>query len=300
MKKIDVAIIGCGNIGKYAVQAVLSENDMHLKGVVDPYYQNKESDELKSTRVVDDIKKLGCVDVAILCTPSRITRNETQKYLKEGICTVDCYDIHGQSMYEYKMELNRVAIDCGIASIISAGWDPGSNSLIRAVMKLMVPQGMTYTNYGPGMSMGHSVVVKGIEGVDDAVSLTMPLDTGLHRRLVYVKLQPGSDFEKIKNAIKMDAYFINDETHVYAVDDLKNFKDMGHGVHIEHKGKAGDTHNQILNYAHTINNPAVTGQVMVSSARAVIKQKPGCYSMLEVPLVDYLNVTEEEMLKHMV
>jgi len=37
-----------------------------------------------------------------------------------------------------------------------------------------------------------------------------------------------------------------------------------------------------------VNNPALTAQVMVSSARATMKQKPGCYTMIEIPVVDYL------------
>lgn len=167
-------------------------------------------------------------------------------------------------------------------------------------MTLMVPRVITYTNFGPGMSMGHSVVAKAVEGVKDAVSLTIPMGTGLHRRLVYVKLKPGADFSKVEAAIKQDSYFNNNETHVYAVNDLEHVKDMGHGVRIEHKGKAGITHNQLLRYEHRINNPAITSQVMVSAARAVVKQKPGCYTMLEVPIVDYLIMPLEEVVTHMV
>jgi len=59
----------------------------------------------------------------------------------------------------------------------------------------MPPEGITYVNYGPGMSMGHSVAVKAIEGIDDAISLTIPKGVGMHRRLVYVKLKEGHILE---------------------------------------------------------------------------------------------------------
>jgi len=191
-------------------------------------------------------------------------------------------------MWELKTSLDKVAKAHNSGAVISAGWDPGSDSMIRGIMNLMVPRGITYTNFGPGMSMVHSVVAKSIAGVEDAVSLTIPLGTSLHRRLVYVKLKPGASLDEVSETIKKDSYFSKNETFVYAVEDLEHVNDLGHGVLIEHKGKAGASHNQLLNYSHRINNPAVTSQVMVSSARAITKQKPGCYTMLEIPISDYL------------
>ena len=75
--------------------------------------------------------------------------------------------------------------------MISAGWDPGTDSMIRTILEIVTPRGLTFTNYGPGMSMGHTVVVKAIDGVEDAISLTIPQGTGIHRRLVYVKIKDG-------------------------------------------------------------------------------------------------------------
>lgn len=300
MSEIRVAIIGYGNIGKYAVEAVQAEKDMVLKGLVRRSKPAQVPAELAGVPIVTDIKELGAVDVALLCVPSRSVTDVAPIYLEKGICTVDSFDIHGEDIWNLKVKLDKVGKEHKAASIISAGWDPGSDSMVRAIMNLMVPRGITYTNFGPGMSMGHSVVAKGKAGVKDAVSLTIPMGTGLHRRLVYVVLEPGADFEKIESAIKKDSYFVHNETHVFEVKDLDHIKDMGHGVCIEHKGKAGATHNQLLTYSHKVNNPAVTSQILVSAARAVVKQKPGCYTLLEVPLADYLNMSIEDIVKHMV
>lgn len=306
MQAIRVAIVGYGNIGKYAVESVLCETDMELRGVVElPGVVRRTVGgeipaELKGIPVVTDIRELGKIDVALLCVPSRSVPEEAAKYLAQGIRTVDSFDIHGQAIWDLKQELANICREHNTAAVISAGWDPGSDSLIRAVMKLMVPHGITYTNFGPGMSMGHSVVAKGVEGVEDAVSLTIPIGTGLHRRLVYVKLAAGADPKKVEATIKADSYFRENETRVFPVKDLENIKDVGHGVAIEHKGKAGFTHNQRLQYSHQVNNPAVTSQIMVSAARAVTRQKPGCYTLLEMPLADYLNMSDEDMVLHMV
>jgi len=162
------------------------------------------------------------------------------------------------------------------------------------IMEAIAPKGMTYTNYGPGMSMGHTVAVKAIEGVDDAIALTIPEGNGIHRRLVYVKLKQGYDFNEVKEAIKEDAYFIKDTTHVFCVDDVEVLKDTGHGVHIERKGVSGTTHNQRMEFIMSVTNPAVTAQIMVSAARASLKQTPGCYTLLEIPPIDYFNIGRDE------
>ena len=256
--------------------------------------------ELINIPVVTDVGDLGRVDVALLCIPTRSVCEEAPKYLQKGICTVDSFDIHGDAMWDLKTQLDPICIANDTSAIISAGWDPGSDSLIRGVMTLIAPRGITYTNFGPGMSMGHSVAAKSVEGVEDAVSVTIPLGTGLHRRLVYVKLKPKASFESVESKIKADSYFCSNETHVYEVGDIENCKDMGHGVVIERKGKSGATNNQLLSYTHRINNPAGTGQVMVSAARAAVKQKPGCYTMLEVPVADYLPMSAHEMITHMI
>jgi len=300
MTNIRVAIVGYGNIGKYALDCILAEPDMELAGVVRRSLGGILPEELQKVQVVTDVTQLGHVDVALLCAPTRSIAMEAPKYLKLGIRTVDSFDIHGEAMWELKTALDKVAKEYNSAAVISAGWDPGSDSMIRGIMSLMVPRGITYTNFGPGMSMGHSVVAKGIEGVEDAVSLTIPLGTSLHRRLVYVKLKQGASLEKVSESIKKDSYFAKNETHVLAVEELENVKDMGHGVLMEHKGKAGSTHNQLLCYSHRINNPAVTSQVMVSSARAIAKQKPGCYTMLEIPISDYLVMDIQQIVTTMV
>ncbi|MDX7019132.1 diaminopimelate dehydrogenase, partial [Klebsiella aerogenes] len=79
---------------------------------------------------------------------------------------------------------------------------------------------ITYTNFGPGMSMGHSVAAKAIDGVRDALSMTIPLGTGVHRRMVYVELETGANFAQVEQAIKADSYFSSDEAHIKQVDSV--------------------------------------------------------------------------------
>lgn len=150
------------------------------------------------------------------------------------------------------------------------------------------------------MSMGHTVAVKAISGVKDALSMTIPIGSGLHRRMVYVELEQGADFDTVSKSIREDEYFIHDETHVIQVDDVDLLKDVGHGVNLSRKGVSGITDNQRIDFRMSINNPALTGQILVSSARAATKQKPGCYTMIEIPPIDFLDGDTDEIIRNLV
>lgn len=297
---IKTAIVGYGNIGCYAVQAVQAAPDMELVGVVRrPSSLGEQPAELVGVPVAASLKELGLVDVALLCTPTRAVPEMAAEILKQGINTVDSYDIHSD-LADVRLKLDAVAREHNAVAVISAGWDPGTDSILRALMEAMAPGGITYTNFGPGMSMGHSVAVKAIPGVADALSMTIPLGTGVHRRMVYVELQEGADFGQVSEAIKNDPYFIHDETHVFQVPDVSRLKDVGHGVAMERKGVSGQTHNQLFKWEMRINNPALTSQVMVAAARASMKQQPGAYTMIQLPIIDLLPGDPDEIIRRLV
>ena len=296
---IKVAVVGYGNVGRYAVQAVRAASDLQLVGVV------RSSDgivppELEGLPVVSHVSCLPeKPQVVLLCVPSRTVPSLAPIYLSQGICTVDSFDVHPQ-IWETRLQLEAVAKTHGVAAILSAGWDPGTDSVVRALMEVCTPKGLTYTDFGPGMSMGHTVAVKKIAGVHKALSMTIPLGTGLHRRMVYVELEPGCSLQAVTEAVLQDPYFAQDETHVIQVPSVDALLDMGHGVHMVRKGVSGITQNQHLAFDMSINNPALTAQILVGAARAVLLRKPGCYTLLEVPVADLLPGTLQEKIVRMV
>lgn len=286
MTKIRAAVVGYGNIGRFTVEALEAAPDFEIAGIVRRNVTNIPA-ELASYKVVTDIKELGKVDVAILATPTREVEKYALEYLAMGINTVDSFDIHTK-IPELRATLDAAAKKDGSVAVISAGWDPGSDSIVRTLMEAAAPKGLTYTNFGPGMSMGHSVCVKSKPGVKDALSMTMPLGDGVHRRMVYVELEDGAKLEEVTAAVKADPYFSSDETHVMAVDSVDAVKDMGHGVHMIRKGVSGKTQNQRFEFNMTINNPALTAQILVGVARASMRLAPGAYTMIEIPVIDLL------------
>ena len=287
-RKIRVAVIGYGNTGKATVETIRREADMELAGVVRRETSIGEMHgELFGVPVVSNVDKLGDVDVAILCLPTRMMPQAAVGLLQKGIAVVDSYDIHG-GISDYRKQLGAVARAHGVAAVIAAGWDPGSDSVIRAWLLAAAPFGVTYTNFGPGMSMGHSVAARAVPGVKNALSMTMPAGAGLHNRVVYIELEDGADAGKTIAALKADEYFAHDNTHVTVVESVEAYRDAGHGVLITRQGGSGTANGQRFSFEMRIDNPALTAAIMVACARAALRQQPGCYTTIELPPVDLL------------
>ena len=299
VKKIRAAVVGYGNIGRYVVEALEAAPDFEVAGIVRRSISGECPSEIACYDVVDDIRKLENVDIAVLATPTRKVEEYAKEILALGINTVDSFDIHSE-IVALRRSLDKAAKSGQAVAVISAGWDPGSDSVVRMMLEAMAPKGITYTNFGPGMSMGHTVAVKAVDGVKAALSMTIPTGTGIHRRMVYIELEDGYDYNQVAQAIKTDPYFVNDETHVIAVESVDALKDMGHGVNMTRKGVSGKTQNQLFEFNMRINNPALTAQILVCAARASLRQMPGCYTMVEIPIIDFLEGEREDLIGRLV
>jgi diaminopimelate dehydrogenase len=242
MEKTGVAIVGFGNIGQYAARALQETENMELKGVVEISGRLEYGRQiLPDVTFAEDISTIDAVDIAILCLPSLMVPDIAANILKLGIHTVDCFDMHGDDLVALKASLHALSVENGVVSVSAAGWDPGTDSVSRALLEVAAPKGITYT-----------------------------------------------DFAEIARNIKKDKYFAHDETHVIASDDIDKLADNGHSVILERKGAASQASNQRFTFKATVTNPAVTAQIMVNSAIAAMRQKPGNYLLIEIPPVDLL------------
>ena len=290
---IKAAVLGLGNIGRYAVEALETQPDFTCVGVV----RRKESlgTEPYNLRGVPEYAGLaeleavsGKPDVVLLCAPSRKIPETAGDLLARGYNTVDSFDIHDRIVETLKA-LEARAQTGGAVAVSAAGWDPGTDSVMRALFEAMAPVGVTFTNFGRGRSMGHSVAARAIAGVADATSITIPMGGGRHSRLVYIVLEDGAVFEDVKAAIQADPYFSHDplEVRQVAKDELPRVADASHGVLMERIGASGLTANQHFTFDMRIDNPALTAQVLVSSARAAVRLarsgRFGAYTLVDVP-----------------
>lgn len=298
MRKIRAAVVGYGNIGQYVVEALEAAPDFEIAGIVRRSGAENKPAELEAYAVVKDIKELKDVDVAVLATPTRSVEKYAKEILAMGINTVDSFDIHTQ-ITSLRRSLDESAKAVRL-SLLFLRMGSGKRFCSSYTVGSHRSEGHYLYQFRSGRSMGHSVAVRAIDGVKDALSMTIPVGTGIHRRMVYVELEEGADFKTVEAAIKSDPYFVNDETHVKQVPCVDDLNDVGHGVNLVRKGVSGKTHNQLFEFDMKINNPALTAQVLVCVARASMKQQPGCYTMIEVPVIDLLCGDREELIAHLV
>lgn len=295
MNKIKAAVHGLGNIGKGVAESLLCAPDFECLGVIRrPESLGTQALALRGLPDFPSLESLmaakGKPDVVIVCGPSRNAPEDASFYLSQGIRTVDSFDIHSE-IPKVVEDLDQAAKASGSAAITAAGWDPGTDSVLRALFEAMTPVGTTFTNFGRGRSMGHSVAARAIPGVADACSITIPIGGGRHSRLVYVLPEPSASFAEIKRLLAADPYFSSDPLDVREVKtpaELAAVADNSHGVLMERIGASGRTSNQRLSFDMRIDNPAMTAQVLVSCARAVTRMAPGCHTLIDVPPVALL------------
>lgn len=288
-----------GNVGRGCKRAIEECSDLILAGVVRrPTTVSQDEIELQNTRVVSDITKLKDVDVALLCIPSREVLEKIKYYQGLGYSTVDSFDEH-EKIVSVRKECDITAKAKKVVSITGAGWDPGTDSAVRVIMRLVSITGHTTTTFGGatgGRSMGHTALVKTIAGVKNAVVLTMANGRGKHKRKVYVELMPEADFNKIEQTIKNDSYFSVDPVEVEMVKSIDKYNTLHHAGSVERTGMQANQRYDVAGI-----NPEFTANIMVSCARACVAAKTkgeyGTYTFIERPLTDYLPGTLEEKLE---
>lgn len=294
MKKINLAIVGYGDIGRFALCAALRAGDMQVKGVV----KQEGQPEPGGVPVAEDIRELKGVDVAVLCLPSPLLPDAAESILKQGVATVDGYD-EMAGLYKVRSRLKKAARENKTVAILAAGWEPGVDHAVRAYMMAMAPTGYTCTDFGPGVDLGDCAEAMQIPGVRDAVSLIFPLGAGLHRRTLYVELDPEGSEEAVRDAVMDRPRFQGAETSVVFLKNVCSLRDMGHGATVTRHGASAGASNQCLEWRVRANGPALTAQVLIGAARAALKQRSGCYTLPEIPPIDLLPGKKEDWIAHL-
>lgn len=155
---IKAAVHGLGNIGRHVIDCLTCASDFECLGVI--RRESSLGTQALERRGIPDfasidalIAEKGKPDVVVLCGPSRSVPDDARFYLSRGIRTVDSFDVHSD-IPELVKSLDDVARQNNTGCITAAGWDPGTDSVMRTLFEAMAPVGTTFTNFGRGRSMG--------------------------------------------------------------------------------------------------------------------------------------------------
>lgn len=321
MGKIQIGIVGYGNLGKGVEKAIAQNPDMELVAV----FTRRQPEQLASGGVkfehisaAEQYK--GRIDVMILCGGSATDLPEQTPVIASMFNTVDSFDTHAK-IPEFFNTVNAAATQGGNLSVISTGWDPGLFSLNRLLAESILPEGKDYTFWGKGVSQGHSDAIRRVPGVKAGVQYTVPVESVINRirsgeapelatrekhlRQCFVVAEEGADQEVIRETIvSMPNYFSDYDTTVEFIteEQLKaEHHGMPHGGFVIRSGITGTNTKQIIEFGLKLeSNPEFTASVLVAYARAAIRLsregQKGAKTVFDIPFA-YLSPKSGEELR---
>lgn len=325
-KKIQIGILGYGNLGRGVESALLQQPDMELAGIFTRRNPSEVKTAEKSSAVyhIDQLlNKKFVIDILIICGGSSTDLPELTPKFAQHFNVVDSFDTHAKIPEHFKA-VDQAAKKGAKVALIAAGWDPGMFSLNRALAEAILPVGKHYTFWGKGVSQGHSDAIRQITGVADAKQYTIPVEKALdsvrageypelqareaHTRLCYVVAKEGAEKNRIKQTIcSMPNYFAEYDTTVHFITQEamdQYHAALPHGGAVIRCGKTGlaNQNQQVIEYKLTLDsNPEFTASVLVAYGRAVFRlvsaKQIGCHTVFDIPPAYLLNMSHQEMLK---
>ncbi|MCX7983665.1 MAG: diaminopimelate dehydrogenase [Bacteroidetes bacterium] len=325
---INVAIVGYGNVGRGTELAITQNPDIRLvailtrrsPGSIRPHLSNVP---VYPTEAAIDLQ--GAIDVAILCGGSATDLIEQGPYFTQYFNVVDSFDTHAR-IPEYFTVMDDVAKRNSTLAIISTGWDPGLFSIARVFGDVCIPNGKSYTFWGPGISQGHSDAIRRVKGVKDARQYTIPLDAALqnvrsgsnpelttrekHIRVCYVVLENDTPDERkrVETEIKsMPNYFAEYDTIVHFVSHvelIEKHSKMPHGGFVLTSGSSASWNKFLMEFSLKLeSNPEFTGNILVAYARAAYRLRTegviGAQTVFDIAPKYFSPKTNEELRRTM-
>lgn len=281
MKKMQLAVIGLGSLGRKCVEALVSDPVSELAGVV----RRPESAHVSWLKApaVTHISELNRVDAALICVPVDSVMGTAQALLQSRIPVVECARLHGDAFLDHKSEIHRAALNHKVPAIVGAGCDPGALSLFRSQFALLAPRGHTESRLHAGTSLHHTLAAAGIKGVRKALATELPTGDGSLQRYVYVELEPSADAAVVENAVVNDPLFLDEETRVFAVPSIAALEETNRGVTLERHAATGDAGHASFLLEARYDEAGLAARMMLAAARALPYLKAGAYSLLDLP-----------------
>lgn len=301
--KINIGIVGYGNLGKAAEQVIISKNDYNLVAIFSRrLVKSSFNTPVESYENIASFK--GKIDVMLLCGGSFC---DLEKQTTEVLLNFDCinsFDNHKRMLKELK-RLDKLAINANHRLIMACGWDPGIFSNIRAMCYAFSGE-KPVVFWGKGISMGHSDAIRKVKNVLDGVEFTIPNSLALkqaragklsgtenlHLRDCYVVAEEKYHKAITNNIRNIPDYFKGQPTQVSFVSHekiLKLRKKLAHKGEIISKFQTIHGAKCSLNFKLKLaSNAAFTATVMASYINAIVNLKKrgaaGAFTPLDIPM----------------
>jgi len=282
MKKMRLAIIGLGSLGRKCAEAIFADQSTALAGIV---LRNLTSPALGlNVPVVTHISELQDVDAALICVPPDVVMGVAKTLLQSRIPVVECARLHGEAFLRHKSEIHRVALLHKVPAIVGAGCDPGALSLFRSYFALLAPHGHTEISLHTGSSLHHTLAAERIKGVRKALATEIKSIEGTVQRYVYVELEPSTDATEVERLIVNDPVFLNEQTLVFQVPSIATLEETNRGMLLERHAKPGDVYHSSFLLEARYDEASLAARMMLAAAQSLPTLQAGVYSLLDLLL----------------
>lgn len=313
--KINIGIIGYGNLGKATEQIILSKHEYNLVAIF-----SRRVVKSKFNTLIESYENISLyknkIDIMLLCGGSF---DDLEKQTTDALVYFDAintFDNHKKIPSEFD-RLDKLAKTTEHRLIMACGWDPGLFSIFRSLF-----YSLSHTKpivfWGKGISMGHSDAVRKVKNVIDGIEFTVPNpkaqrlaklnkltdEETLHFRECFVvadKKYHKTISQKIKN---IPDYFKGQPTTVEFVESerlLKLKSKMSHkGEIISHFKGLDGSKNQLNFRLKTTSNPTLTATILTRFIEAIVNlkknKKVGAFTPLDIPISYLFNPEQHSKL----
>lgn len=271
MRKLQVAVIGLGRLGSACAKALIDETEMTLAGVVRrPESFGPMSGRLAQFPAVGHVRDLPAVDIALVCVPANTVLGVSRELLQGRLPIVECAYLEGHALDAHYAELDGIARAHRTTAAVGAGWSPGVLPLFAKAFEMLIPRGRSLSHRHPGLSLHHSAAVAHMHGVREALAGEYHGAGGTLQRYVYVSLERGAEFGRVKAAITADPLFAGEETQVFQVDNLSEIEaEEGQGMVLERRSSEATGQHASLLIEARFELAAFAARVMLDAARTI-------------------------------
>jgi diaminopimelate dehydrogenase len=275
-RRLRVAVVGPGRLGRACVQAVTEHPDLELAGVVGrPGGSPDDARRAPRLPLAGHVRDLEGVDVALLCVPAIDAEAVATELLQQRLPVVECAGVAPEHLAAYHARLDDFARRHRATVVFAAGWDPGVLTLVRGAFDVLIPRGETLCSRRPAASLHHTAAAEQVAGVRGARALEFSGADGRPQRYVYVELERGASEERVAAAIAADPAFAGEPTQVFPVDSLEALEEEAHGALLERRGTAASGAHQSLLLEARGDAAVLAARAMADAASRIAEYRHG-------------------------
>lgn len=277
MRRLRIAVIGFGRLGRACLEALREARDLELAGVVRRAPPQRLPAPLGHAVVAGHVRELHGVEAALVCVPAGAVLGVARDLLQQRVPLVECAILEGRALAAHYAALGEAARQHRVAAIVGAGWDPGALPLLRRLFEVLIPCGQTEAGMQPGVNLHHTAAAERLPGVQAALACETRTADGRRQRYVYVQLRPGASAAEVERALTVDPLYAGEQTFVFPVPDAGALESAGSGVVLERRGTdVAGAHPSLLLEAR-FDPPTFAARVMLDAARRLPQLRPGAH-----------------------